>query len=277
MISKIHRITTFSLLQMSRFLCIFARKIDCMNKQFEEFLGFSPVGITKEQSCSHVQLQRFLEALDRVSDENFYVIDLARQNIFYMSDKLEALLQAHNKSKSLTDRFLKSTTLADRELQKHILSLLPEIYKELPVSERNSIVLSGTYQLFNEEQRLLVFERDTPIFVDEEGDMQFLLCTLTGASTQTPHEMIISKGVGADKEYYSLKDRLWYKSSEDGLSNRERMVLNLAGQGASTEAMAKEIGVSVDTIKKCRKDLMKKLGVMNITQAVKKASNLKMT
>jgi DNA-binding CsgD family transcriptional regulator len=52
------------------------------------------------------------------------------------------------------------------------------------------------------------------------------------------------------------------------ISEREREMLQLAAQGLNTKESAEKMGIGIDTIESHRRNIFKKLGAKNITEAV---------
>jgi DNA-binding NarL/FixJ family response regulator len=59
--------------------------------------------------------------------------------------------------------------------------------------------------------------------------------------------------------------------SSDGLSGRERQVLQLVGEGKSTKDIAVQLGISVKTAESRRARLMKKLNIHETASLVRYA------
>lgn len=75
--------------------------------------------------------------------------------------------------------------------------------------------------------------------------------------------------------FYSFEDKYWHCLQVEHLTDREHMVLNLAARGYTTEEISMLLRIGIDSIKKCRKDILKKTGTKNLAQAIKASYNLK--
>jgi DNA-binding CsgD family transcriptional regulator len=62
-------------------------------------------------------------------------------------------------------------------------------------------------------------------------------------------------------------------SNENSLSPRERSILELIGHGLSNKAIARELGISPETVKSHIKNMFTKLGVERRAQAIYQAKN----
>lgn len=248
-----------------------------MDDFFEEFLGFNPNGLlTHGDDKGLLQLRNAVEAFEHVCNEDFYIIDCVRRGIIYMTRNLSDFLNISNtqSSTSLMKSFYSCVPTLDIGNYKEALTLFPTIYNRLPISERKSLVLSGNYHLTNGHKQLLVFERATPLYIDADGKLRLILFTVTGSSTQQAGEILITKGRGTATMFYSFKDKYWHCLQVGHLNDREHMVLNLAARGYTTEGISMLLRIGIDSIKKCRKDILKKTGATNLAQAIRASYNL---
>lgn len=73
-------------------------------------------------------------------------------------------------------------------------------------------------------------------------------------------------------EYSHQKKQKTYKSKE--LSEREREVLVLTGKGKPNRAIAEELGISAETVKKHLRNVYQKVGASNKIEALNKIGAL---
>jgi len=249
-----------------------------MDTFFDEFIGFNPSSLLPSMNNEGLMLLlNAMSAFDHICNEDFYIIDLSRRDIIYMSQNLSEFLGISDAqpSSSLTTRLANCIPSSETDNYKKTMAIFPSIYNSLTLSERSSLVLSGNFHLTNGHRQILVFVRSTPLYTDAEGRLRHILCTLTGASTRQVGNVLITKGRGTATRFYSLDDKKWHDLQVTRLNDREQMVLNLAARGYTAEEMSLRLGISVDSIKKSRKDILKKTGAQNLPQAIKMAYNLR--
>jgi len=80
--------------------------------------------------------------------------------------------------------------------------------------------------------------------------------------------------VRADKKYISTLVQPYLKEISIQLTGRELQLLNLIVMGWSRKEIAEHLGITVETIKSYRKNLMSKLEVHTVTELIIKAQNL---
>lgn len=245
---------------------------------FYSFLGVNPNNLVANETCNQYLLLSATYAFDQVCDENFYVIDLTRQSIPYMSENLKRFLTYKNEEVALPlyKQLNDCVPSTDKHNYKVTTEYLVKIYRSLPESERRSLVISGHHRLFNKKEEVLVFERAIPLLEDSEGNLQLVLCSLTGSSEKSSGGVLLSKLCDGKTECYSIDDKEWHPIRLVELSEREHMMLNMAARGYTVEQMSSLMFVGLESLKKYRKNLMKKLDVDNMSQAVRKAYNLRL-
>src|SRR5690625_4915721 len=120
---------------------------------------------------------------------------------------------------------------------------------------------------------LLINHKLTPLILDKDFNIWLALCLISLTSNDKAGNIIIRKK-GAEKLYrYDIFTKRWNKEKMPELSNREKEVLILSGQGLTMEVIANILYVSIDTIKFHKRNIFRKLSCKNISEAILAASN----
>lgn len=149
-------------------------------------------------------------------------------------------------------------------------------YNDLPVDERKDWYISYDFHILNEEKKILINHKLTPLALTSDGRIWLALCVVS-AATHTDAGHIEMHRVGFSGYFeYSNVSRRWIKKQMPSLTDGEKSVLTLSIQGYTMSEIADIIYLSPDTIKKYRKRIFEKLEVRNISEAIVAATNNKL-
>lgn len=149
-------------------------------------------------------------------------------------------------------------------------------YNDLPIDERKDWYISYDFHILNEEKKILINHKLTPLALTSDGRIWLALCVVS-AATHTDAGHIEMHRVGSSGYFeYSTVSRRWIKKQMPSLTDGEKSVLTLSIQGFTMSEIADIIYLSPDTIKKYRKRIFEKLEVRNISEAIVAATNNKL-
>lgn len=95
-------------------------------------------------------------------------------------------------------------------------------------------------------------------------------------SKQDSHEELLQAidAIQEGRQYVSSRVESIVNDAAISLTARELQVLNMITLGLSGTVIAKQLGVSAETVKTHRKNLMRKLQVQNLSEMIQKAKDL---
>ena len=250
-----------------------------MKTPSEFFIPSNEIRLSEELDYSRVdEYIRSAEAFSRSSYQSVYIIDYFRRNFLYVSPNPMFLCGlSSERVKELGYRFYLDFVPEDE--QSMLLTLNKAgfaFYNDLPVDERKDWYISYDFHILNEEKKILINHKLTPLALTSDGRIWLALCVVS-AATHTDAGHIEMHRVGSYGYFeYSNVSRRWIKKQMPSLTDGEKSVLTLSIQGYTMSEIADIIYLSPDTIKKYRKRIFEKLEVRNISEAIVAATNNKL-
>lgn len=250
-----------------------------MKTPSEFFISSNEIRLSEELDYSRVdEYIRSAEAFSRSSYQSVYIIDYFRRNFLYVSPNPMFLCGlSSERVKELGYRFYLDFVPEDE--QSMLLTLNKAgfaFYNDLPVDERKDWYISYDFHILNEEKKILINHKLTPLALTSDGRIWLALCVVS-AATHTDAGHIEMHRVGSSGYFeYSTVSRRWIKKQMPSLTDGEKSVLTLSIQGYTMSEIADIIYLSPDTIKKYRKRIFEKLEVRNISEAIVAATNNKL-
>lgn len=114
----------------------------------------------------------------------------------------------------------------------------------------------------------------TPLLLDKDANIWIALCVVSLSSNSESGNIKIKRKDENKIHEFDLTADKWLEQKIPKLNSQEREILILSGQGFTMEKIAKELFLSIDTIKFHKKNLFKKLSTRNISEAIAAATNL---
>lgn len=227
------------------------------------------------QVASLISLQ---EANARVIYNSTYIIDYYRKNFLYVSENPIFLCGRHPKEVKEMGYAFYFEHVPENEIP-----MLLEInragfafFNNTPVENRLKLSISYDFHLLNGKNRILVNHKLTPVMLAKNGHIWLALCTVSLSSHKQPGQ--IEARISGENGYltYSTDSHTWERKDGIMLTDREKDILLLSGQGYTVEEIADKIYFSAGTVKADKQKLFEKLGVKNISEAITYATVYKM-
>jgi len=208
-----------------------------------------------------------------------YLIDYYRENIPYMSknpivfagvkEPVSPEVSLETYTKLIPPdclRFVGRVTQAGFEFLNHIQP-----------SARREYTLAYNYQIYAPEPNLqiLIHHQKTPLLLDAHGNPWVECCMVELAHSSKVHTASMHSASG---EYWTFSNygATWEKSPSLGLTANELSLIRLAYRGHTLDDTARSLGKSIDSIKKYRALLFRKLEVSSMQEAIARALHHKL-
>lgn len=220
-----------------------------------------------------------IKAFSRTTYSSLYVIDYEKKGFDYVSDN-PLFLCGHTPEEVKEmgyEFYFKYVPPKDLNLLLKINTIGFDFYETKPIHERKKYTISYDFLLKTEEGKsILINQKLTPVFLNEEGKIWKALCVVSLSSKLSSGNIIIYKN-GSDETYeYDLNANYWKILEKIKLNNREKEILQYSIRGYAIKEIAEKIFVSPDTVKFHRKKLFERLDVTNISEAITYATNNKL-
>lgn len=220
-----------------------------------------------------------IKAFSRLDYKSIYIIDYATKSFEYVSEN-PLFLCGLTSEKVLNmgySFYLKYVPKEDLEMLLKINRLGFEFYDERPLEDKMKYAISYDFKLKATKNRtILINHKLTPLFLTEKGKIWKAIC-LVSLSTNFHSGNVKFYKYGENVIHnLNLQTGYWSKSQKISLSKREREVLLLSAQGYTVKEISEKLFLSISAIKFHRSNLIEKLEVSNITEAVLYAVNNKL-
>jgi DNA-binding CsgD family transcriptional regulator len=220
---------------------------------------------------------QFAQSISQITYQSIYLIDYYKKGFAYVSDNPiflcgmspAAVLEAGY------SYYLRTVPQADLELLLKINKAGFEFYNKIPVEDRLNYSISYDFHLTQSNGHLLLINHKlTPLILNKNGNMWIALCVVSLSSNKTAGNIIL-KRKGENKIFeYDVAAEKWKERSIIKLNRHEKQILALSSRGLTMKAIARELFLSVDTIKFHKRNIFRKLNVKNISEAISAAANL---
>ena len=216
-----------------------------------------------------------LIAMSKVANQSVYIIDYNNQEFSYVSS--HPLFLCGYKADQVKEL---GYNYFEKVVQKDDLDMLMEINKKgfeffynLPSELRTQCFISYDFRLKHKNgNTFLINHKLTHFYLTERGDMWLALCLINLSVNDKPGNVYIQMLNEPIKYSYSFKSKKFTHFQAVTISDRERQILELAAQGYSAIDIATKIYIDINTVKYHKRNIFKKLGVKNISEAIYYAS-----
>jgi DNA-binding NarL/FixJ family response regulator len=228
------------------------------------------------------KLARYFDMLSAIVAESFYVIDVAANQFCYAKPG-DVFLFGFSAEKVLSrgyDFYAQIVYPDDLSLwtgmRKAVLQYLKS-FKE----KRDAIdYFSCTFRLQCKRSFLIrplpqmVCHRMKPVW---EGDeLRYLICSVESSTLKEAGNLCMHNKNGWTYEEYNFRSGRWTQKTKESLTERERTILMLAGQGKTTGEIADCLCKGQNTIRNQIKAIFSKLNIHSMQEALELASNCRM-
>ena len=220
-----------------------------------------------------------VDAMARCGNYSLYVIDYNRRNFLYVSPNQPFLCgRAPEEVKEKGYEFYFDVVPEDEiRMLLEINEAGFDLYNQLPIENRLDCIIEYDFHIVLPGGRAhLIHHKLTPMLLDREGNLWLALCVVSPSVSKEAGNVIFSSKGGAEKYAYSFVSKRWRKCQAVELTERETDILRLSVQGMTSNEIAERLYIDVNTVKFHKKSLFYKLNVHNITEAIGRASNLRL-
>lgn len=219
---------------------------------------------------------RLADALSQLLYHSIYLIDYYKRGFLYVSDN--QLFLCGKSSRQVLDAgysfYLKNVPAEDLQLLLKINEAGFRFYDKLPIDERTDYSISYDFHLRQPNEHLtLINHKLAPLILDKSGNIWIALCLVSLSSNNKSGNIFIKNAKEKKTFEYDTDLKKWNEEKVVRFNNQEKEILILSSQGFTVEGIAKELFLSVDTIKYHKKNLFRKLKANTISEAILSAVN----
>ena len=248
-----------------------------MKQNFDVDKFFKPLRL--EHPVSEVDYAKVLpyieslSALTRVANMSLYVIDYHKKGFLYVSSNPLFLCGYEQKEvRELGYNFYPKVVPPEDMVM--LLEINEKGFEYFYQQEQNSKTRYGVFISYDftmchkNGQKFKVNHKLTPFALTPDGDMWLSLCIVTLSIQEKSGNAYIQQFNSLDRLEYSFKTKRWSVVPAIVLTDREKEILRLSAQGYTEQNIANKIFVEKSTVKFHKNNILSKLGVNNIMEAV---------
>ena len=207
--------------------------------------------------------------------QSIYIIDLFKRNFLYVSDNPIILCgQTAETMQKMGYKFF-HTHVPEEELPmlKSLNQVAFKVFYDTPAEHRRQCMLSFDFHMRRDDRLILLNQRSTPMALTKDGAIWLALATVSISSHKEAGHIEFFRFYSRERFEYSLEHKCWNKCETITLRPEEQQVLTLSAQDYTMKEISEIMLRSFDTVKFYRRQLLKKLGVQSITEALTFATN----
>lgn len=244
---------------------------------------FKPMRLTDVPNAEdYLAVQPYIDCAKIFSHftyQSIYIVDYYKREFVYVSDNPIFLC-----GKSASEVKKMGWNFYYNYVPEEDLKLLLEInqagflfYNDLPIEERLKYIISYDFRLKQPNKHtLLISHKLAPLVLDKSSNIWLALCLVSASSNKSPGNIIIQK-MNSDKIFrYHTDEKFWETQPSVKLTKMEKEILLLSSQGFTIAEIAQRLFIAESTVKSHRTNILNKLKVNNIGEAIACAANYKL-
>lgn len=212
-----------------------------------------------------------LEAISRMIDLSYYIIDYKKREFLHVSNHPLFLAGYEREEVRVMgyDFFTKVVPTEELDMLLEINEKGFNFYYNLPPERRLKGFISYDFRIKNKNNSLILINHKlTPLILNNEGNLWISLCLVTLSTTKKPGNMYILMQDEKVKYNYNFRTKKFLPAKSKQLSQIENNVIQYLSLGNSTKDISRILSISENTVKFHKKNIYRKLEVRNSNEAV---------
>lgn len=238
---------------------------------------YSSEGISEQEAQQYITSIDFLEDILQFTRTAFLVLECKRWDYLYCSSNANEILGWEPAEFMKGGPVFGLTRLVpeDLNIQASIHPFMVDYLNKLPPEERPMHKFSFTSRITQKSgKELNLLQNNFFLKWDADGQPLLKMITFTDISAykkSTDVVFYVTK-IGIDGKNEIVLQRCFSRDVDVRLTSRELIVIEAAASGLSNLAIAREMGISLHTVKNHKKNILHKLGCSNTSQMISLAT-----
>jgi len=210
-----------------------------------------------------------IDIISGMTNSNICILDFYKHTYFYVS-KNHLFMCGHNSEETMRDGESTAEEIIfqeDKETQLHMKDAACLFFASFEPQVQREISLFTNHRLKHKNGSIfMVSNQYKPILFDDNGKMWMSLCITNFGTKNLRVESYIEMN---DRRYvFSPRKRQFVLATTPSLTKREREILFFSAHGFTIKDIAANQNISTSTVKFHRQNILGKLNVQNISEAI---------
>lgn len=219
-----------------------------------------------------------LKAMENVIDIDAYIIDYKNQKILYATKGSTLGTDQYFIRNEVVGLSHLGNLIADEDLSM-ISTILFKVYDfmySLPANRRKNGYYTRDYRIRTRNNKtVLINHKATILDLTDDGALRLSLCIISYPTSDKQGNAYI-KMVDTNTVYeFMVASQKFVEVKTQKLTSKATRILELASNGKDRNQIAKELGISVNTVKYHKKKIFSQIGVRNTPEAIQWMNNQK--
>ena len=220
-----------------------------------------------------------LKAMENIMDIDAYIVDLRTQQILYATKDCSIYFADNsNDNNKFPGIYFLDNIISKKDLPRvsFINSKVHDFFYLLPVKRRTSGYFTQNFRIeLNNKNTVLINHKGTVLDLTEDGTLRLVLCVMSFLTSDKTGNAYIKMTDTQTVYEFLLPAQKFVEVKTQRLTSKATKVLKLASNGKNEVQIAKELGISVNTVKYHKKKVFVQLGVKNTAEAIQWMNNQK--
>ncbi len=241
---------------------------------------FDPIVQTRYiGSENYRKIENYLEALQAISklcDLSYYIVDYYKKCFFYVSPN-QLFLSGYTQeevSKLGFDFYPLCVPPDDLKLLFELNEAGFKYFYKLPVGRRENAVIAYDFKLKHKtnESLIMINHKLAPLLLTEDGNIWMAICLVSISSRKESGDVHIIMQDDNSRFNFNIENKTFEDAQNTVLTKREKEILKFIAIGDRIEVISQKLKISESTIKNHKTKLFEKLHANSAAEAVFYAS-----
>ncbi len=219
-----------------------------------------------------------LKAMENVMDIDAYIIDYKNQKILYATKGSTLETDRHFERNEVVGLSHLDNLIADENLS--MLSTIHfKVYDfmySLSENRRRSGYFTIDYRIKTRSNKAVLINHKTSILdLTDDGALRLALCIISYPTSDKQGNAYIKMTDTNTVYEFMVASQKFVEVKTQKLTSKATRILELASNGKDRNQIAKELGISVNTVKYHKKKIFSQIGVKNTPEAIQWINNQK--
>jgi DNA-binding CsgD family transcriptional regulator len=221
-----------------------------------------------------------LKSMESIMDIDAYIIDFKNQRILYATKGCSTYFgdKVTSDEGSFPGIHFLDSIIPQKDLSEIsvINSKVHDFFYSLPPKRRTSGYFTQDFRMGTSgKNSVLINHKGTVLDLTESGVLRLVLCITSIPTSNKPGNAYIKMTDSQTVYGFMPSSKKFVEVKNQKLTSKATKVLKLAGNGKNETQIARELGISVNTVKYHKKRIFAQLGVKNTAEAIHWMNNQK--